>query len=170
MYYIMKNHVPFTMPRIATKSLTEEDKKNNSDIKYYSPETELRLLLINDTPVIKVSEYLDCNVESKVVVSFEEYQDVVKAFKILSGKDDYPLTLKNFEYNGYMGKELPGFAPYRGQFDYWTKDPGIVKLKCSDGENRLFPTFAIDPSFISIALPQPDPRHTTVLFGAPAKS
>lgn len=54
------------------------------------------------------------------------------------------MRIKNFNYNGFCGKVLPGFAPYTGEFIEWTADPGIAKAACSDGKIRPIPTYAME--------------------------
>ena len=90
-------------------------------------------------------------------------------------KTTYPI--KKFEYNGFMGQLFnekgkdgvyaPVIAPYTAHFIRWTSDPGIGLFKCSDGHNRLIPTFAI-MNFSPRDLPAQ--RKTGVLFGQPSSS
>ncbi|MCK5615306.1 hypothetical protein KAR91_76285 [Candidatus Pacearchaeota archaeon] len=90
-------------------------------------------------------------------------------------KTTYPI--KKFEYNGFHGQIFynegkdgvytPILAPYTAHFLHWTSDPGIGLFKCSDGRNRIIPTFAI-MDFSTRDLPaQP---KTGVLFGQPSSS
>ncbi len=75
--------------------------------------------------------------------------------------------VENFSYNGFMGQSLPGKAPYKAKFIRWTSDPGVGVFLCSDGEQRLIPTFALvgDHS----GLPNQYLRHK-VYFGSPSHS
>jgi len=75
--------------------------------------------------------------------------------------------VKNFTYNGFMGQYLPGKAPYTATFVEWTNDPGVAVFQCSDGQERLIPTFAVlgDPS----GLPEQDYTNK-VYFGSPSHS
>ena len=57
---------------------------------------------------------------------------------------DKQFKVNNFTYNGVYGKDEEGHAPYTASFIKWTNDPGIALFKCSDGIDRLIPTFAID--------------------------
>lgn len=52
--------------------------------------------------------------------------------------------VNNFEYNGFYGNVLDGKAPYKAQFINWTNDPGVALMKCTDGKERLIPSFAVD--------------------------
>ena len=82
----------------------------------------------------------------------------------------FPIKIKNFEYNGFFGKEGKGFAPYTGKFVKWTSDPGIAEISCSDGKTRYVPTFAMDHAFLTFVLPQPEPKSAKSLFGVPSGS
>jgi hypothetical protein len=75
--------------------------------------------------------------------------------------------VENFSYNGFMGQRLPGKALYKAKFIRWTSDPGVGAFICSDGKERLIPTFALvgDHS----GLPEQDFRHK-VFFGSPSHS
>lgn len=76
-------------------------------------------------------------------------------------------AVKNFEYNGFMGEVLPGYAFYTAEFVEWTRDPGVAQFRCSDGKTRLIPTFALDGDISK--LPKQDYRGK-VLFGESAHS
>ncbi len=81
--------------------------------------------------------------------------------------EELTFGVENFSYNGVMGQRLPGIAPYTATFVGWTNDPGVATFKCSDGQERLIPTFAIigDQS----RLPRQYYTHK-VYFGAPSQS
>ena len=51
--------------------------------------------------------------------------------------------VENFTYNGFVGRHLPGKASYTATFVEWTDDPGVATFLCSDGKERLIPTFAL---------------------------
>lgn len=70
--------------------------------------------------------------------------------------------VKNFTYNGFFGKTEEGFTEYTAIFKEWTKDPGIAIFSCSDGKERMIPTFAIE-EIITEELPK-QPK-TGVLCG-----
>ena len=74
--------------------------------------------------------------------------------------------VKNFTYNGFMGQDLPGKAPYTATFIEWTNDPGVARCSCSDGEERLIPSFALLGERSS--LPDQD-MSNKVYFGSPRK-
>lgn len=83
---------------------------------------------------------------------------------------DYPLKIRNFEYNGFSGIELRGNAPFKARFKRWTNDPGIGLFECSDGKERLIPTFAIR-NFSKQNLPKSNvPEEKKVLFGVACNS
>jgi hypothetical protein len=75
-------------------------------------------------------------------------------------------SVRNFKYNGVVGKLLPGIAPYLAQFRGWTLDPGVGRFDCSDGKRRLIPTFALVEERSS--LPKQPP--SAVIFGKPSHS
>jgi len=75
--------------------------------------------------------------------------------------------VKNFTYNGFSGVDLPGKAPYTATFVEWTDDPGVAKFQCSDGEERLIPTFALIGD--RRGLPEQGKAHS-VLFGSSSHS
>ncbi len=76
-------------------------------------------------------------------------------------------NVKNFTYNGFFGKLLGGETSYTAEFEEWTTDPGVAKCRCSDGEERLIPTFAL-VGLVRKELPKQ--IETGVLFGAPSQS
>ena len=53
------------------------------------------------------------------------------------------MEVQNFSYNGFCGRTLKGKASYTAEFKEWTADPGIAICICSDGEERLIPSFAL---------------------------
>lgn len=171
-YYVIKDHVPYTVPGVISAiPLTKEELREPLVAKRYAPEKdELYWLSINNHTVTHVSEYLDGPKEEKMIVTLEQFCSIAKAFQTLASDEPFPLTLRNFEYNGFFGKELPGSPEYTGKFVKWTNDPGIVLLACSDGKERLVPTFAIDLSYISLVLPQPEPGAPKTMFGAASRS
>lgn len=52
--------------------------------------------------------------------------------------------VRKFNYNGFHGKLMKGFAPYTAIFNQWSDDPGIAICSCSDGKKRYIPSFALD--------------------------
>lgn len=54
------------------------------------------------------------------------------------------MKVRNFIYNGMFVNELPGFADYSAEFVEWSKDPGMALMNCSDGKQRLIPSFCVD--------------------------
>jgi hypothetical protein len=77
------------------------------------------------------------------------------------------LKVRKFDYNGFCGKLHKEYTDYTAKFEEWTNDPGIAVFSCSDGENRLIPTFAIEGWKSEDYPKQP---KTGVLFGAACKS
>lgn len=54
------------------------------------------------------------------------------------------MKVKNFNYDGLFGRETGGYAEYTAWFSRWTEDPGVAVCLCSDGKERLIPTFALE--------------------------
>jgi hypothetical protein len=77
------------------------------------------------------------------------------------------MKVKKFKYNGFMGQTLKGYTPYTATFKEWTNDPGIAKCTCSDGKERIIPTFALENFDINNHKIQ---EKTGVLFGVPCNS
>ena len=72
-----------------------------------------------------------------------------------------------FTYNGLMGTVEETLADYTAQFKCWTPDPGICKCECSDGIERLIPTFALcDFSRNDVE----EQSKTGIIFGSACKS
>lgn len=75
----------------------------------------------------------------------------------------------NFVYNGFFGRNTGGYAEYTAEFVEWTKDPGITKCKCSDGEERLIPSFALE-NFDCASVPKQEYENAMCVFGTPCRS
>ena len=78
------------------------------------------------------------------------------------------MKIRNFEYNGFFGRCLPGYAPYTGEFVEWTNDPGIAKFSCSDGKTRLIPSYAVEGGLPK--KPDPDHEASELLYFGPSSS
>ena len=78
--------------------------------------------------------------------------------------------VKNFNYNGLMGENLPGHTPYTAEFVEWTRDPGVAKFQCSDGKVRLIPTFALEGDTSELPKQNYQKVGGKVLFGISANS
>jgi hypothetical protein len=59
-------------------------------------------------------------------------------------EDKDKIRIRNFEYNGFMGKTTGGWASFTGEFIRYTNDPGIALYKCSDSKERLIPGWAAE--------------------------
>lgn len=82
--------------------------------------------------------------------------------------EEYPYEIENFKYNGFTGRTFEGVAPYTAKFMEWTNDPGIGRFKCSDGKERLIPSFAI--TNMSDVLPKQTYLGGKQYFGLPTHS
>jgi hypothetical protein len=74
--------------------------------------------------------------------------------------------VRKFNYDGFGGMLGEGFAPYTAVFLRWTTDPGVGVFLCSDGRERLIPTFAL----VGKRGLLPEQPMTGVIFGEPAHS
>jgi hypothetical protein len=126
-------------------------------------------VLINHQPVISINTYLCGTRESKeLMVNASSMKEIEETFARLVL--EFPFRIRNFEYNGFFGKDLEGFAPYWCKFVRWSGDPGVAVMQCSDGRERLIPTFAL-PAGVSIVLPDDNTRQEDkILFGRPSQS
>jgi hypothetical protein len=77
--------------------------------------------------------------------------------------------IQNFSYNGFSGKLTGGFTTSKATFKNWTDDPGIMNCICTDGKERLIPTFALY-KFGKYKNHLPIQKKSTVLIGTPSKS
>lgn len=77
------------------------------------------------------------------------------------------MKVRNFKYNGFCGEISEGYAPYTATFKKWTVDPGIAKCTCSDGKDRLIPTFALEGFDVAS---NPIQEKTGILFGIACNS
>lgn len=125
-----------------------------------------RTLFVDGIPYIDESTYLGTKEYKYRCLSLDTFEKIRSIWYALTMEFPFPYSVENFEYNGFSGKTLPGFAPYTATFVEWTADPGVVKMSCSDGQDRLIPTFALETAMF---LPKAE-RKETVLFGAPSKS
>lgn len=80
------------------------------------------------------------------------------------------MKVKNFSYNGFMGKLLDGHASYEAKFKSWTNDPGVMVCSCSDGKDRLIPTFALEKDPSEYIPKQKYTGKGKVMFGSPSHS
>ncbi len=73
--------------------------------------------------------------------------------------------VRHFTYNGFGGQLGEGYAAYTATFLKWTVDPGVAMFTCSDGQERLIPTFALEGEGTL-----PEQPKTGVMFGQPSRS
>lgn len=79
------------------------------------------------------------------------------------------MKVKRFTYNGFCGRTIKGYAKYTAEFKEWTEDPGVAICTCSDGKDRLIPTFALE-GFNSAAYPKQNMENKFMYMGKPCKS
>lgn len=75
--------------------------------------------------------------------------------------------VRKFSYNGFSGKLYDEIADYTAEFIRWTSDPGITVCKCSDGEERNIPTFALIDFNLA---DHPEQEKAGVMFGVSSHS
>jgi len=79
------------------------------------------------------------------------------------------MEIYEFSYNGFGGFcNQEKVMEYTVKFEHWTNDPGIFVGTCSDGQERLVPTYAI-VDYPEVDLPEQD-LSKMVYFGIPATS
>jgi hypothetical protein len=78
-------------------------------------------------------------------------------------------AVRNFDYNGFFGSISEGYVKYRATFKHWTSDPGVAMCKCTDGLERLIPTFALEGFNVKDYRKQTYENGKT-MFGMPCKS
>lgn len=86
--------------------------------------------------------YPICRLERRItqVVWYNRY---IKQWRWNKRTDHKAMPIQNWSYNGFGGELLDGLASFTGEFIAWTSDPGVALIKCSDGENRRIPSYAI---------------------------
>lgn len=152
MKYIIKDYEPLTIP----KSINLKETKKSFTLE------------INGATVKVIPEYIDGLQPDKiksVQISKEEYESIKEEFN--AQEDPYPFIIKNFKYNGFIGQNLDGIAPYKAVFIKWSGDPGIAQMMCSDRQTRLIPTFALKGHGYSLPY---DNTKNKVIFGTASKS
>ncbi len=85
----------------------------------------------------------------------------------------FPYQVCEFEYDGFGGtcnREIT--MPYTAKFREWSGDPGVVVMDCSDGKQRLIPTFAMPFSFLTMPndMTRVEGSGHLQFFGAASKS
>ena len=76
--------------------------------------------------------------------------------------------VRNFQYNGFCGKLLKGYAKYTISNPIKTSDPGIYKCIASDGETKYIPSYAIEG--IEIVYKPKETLDMPSLFGIASQS
>ena len=127
-------------------------------------------LTIDGKPLFMTGKYLDGK-SYKIPVILNDSNEIIKLIAITASYDagkNFPHPISNFSYNGFMGTQEKGMAPYTAKFIKWSGDPGVVIMNCSDGKERYIPTYAVG----GWALFPKDPTKTgnKTLFGRPSNS
>lgn len=170
MKYIIEEYKPLTIPRSIGFEKIETFDPNIHDpwMKVEINNNNLFLLKINNVVVKVIPEYLDGPKPEKIrpiYLTGDRCKNVEEEFR--AQNKPYPYIIKNFKYDGFMGRLAKNFAVYRAAFVNWSNDPGTANMLCSDGQYRLIPTFALKGGGIS--LPYNDTKNKS-MFGVKSKS
>jgi len=92
-----------------------------------------------------------------ITVDKETLNQCKKAYAYKSFK------IRNFEYNGFMGKLLKGHKNYIGKNPVKTNDPGIYKVTTSKDTIEYIPGYAIEG--IEITYKTEESKKIPILFG-----
>lgn len=163
--YLINNYDPLTIPEHLEFQPVMDGDKQATD---FDGQKKFKLF-INGEPVKCINQHLrSCSWPcDDYVIPENRVGRLMQGFANLATK--FPFEVRNFEYNGFMGKMLPGVAEYRAQFLRWSGDPGVAVMICSDGKERFIPTFAIEGAHL--ALPMDDTEfEDKVMFGCPSNS
>lgn len=76
--------------------------------------------------------------------------------------------IRNFQYNGFFGQELPGYTKYEAVSLEKTNDPGVYRAKTSTGKEKYIPSFAIEG--VQILYKINDSQERPDLFGVASNS
>ena len=76
--------------------------------------------------------------------------------------------VRNFQYNGFYGRLLEGYAKYTISSPMKTSDPGIYKCISSDGKTKYIPSYAIEG--IEIVYKPKETLDIPSLFGVASQS
>ena len=79
------------------------------------------------------------------------------------------MKVKRLTDNGFCGKRNKGYAKYTAEFKKWTEDPGVAVCICSDGKERLIPSFALEDFDVSL-YPEQNTENKFMYMGVPCKS
>lgn len=83
------------------------------------------------------------------------------------------VRIRNFHYDGFGGQLREGYAPYTlTTLIRWTLDPGVGLFLCSDGKERLIPSFVLPKDYPDWVKPADAPAKYSPLFyvGTPSQS
>lgn len=79
------------------------------------------------------------------------------------------MKVLRFSYDGLFGRTTGGYAKYTAEFKEWTEDPGVAVCSCSDGKERLIPTFALE-GFCEEDYPKQNNENKFFYIGKPCQS
>ena len=102
-------------------------------------------LTIDDKPLFMTGKYLNGKSYKNPVI-LKDSNEIIELINIAASYDagnGFPHPISNFSYNGFMGQQKEGIAPYTAKFVKWSGDPGVAIMNCSDGKERYIPTYAV---------------------------
>jgi hypothetical protein len=150
-YKPIKDYDFISSPRdIRVEKLTEEDIAQYHQEKWNEDKGMFAVVINNQTLCFHQS-FMD---QSRLIPSlfrFTRKQAFAVMDMFLRLNYPYPYRICKFSYNGFGGTSDKGVTmPYTGHFKNWTGDPGVARMDCSDGKERIIPTFAIKYGHITL--------------------
>jgi len=158
--YLIKDYNPLTIPSKLEFVPVMENGKHKTDF----DRNKMYYVSINGEIVTCIRQYADQCAwpPDKYAIPETRIPWVEESFACLV--KEYPFRIKEFSYNGFMGKQGDKLMSYQAKFLRWSGDPGVAVMMCSDGEERFIPTFAMIES--TMCLPIDDtPQEAKLLFG-----
>lgn len=160
---------------ISIVKLSEEDLVEiMAEDKYARDPERNHVIYINGEILCYHKQYMD---QSKLTLTLFRFTlkgaDSVMQQLLALSTEEFPYYVSEFNYGGFGGTvNEKVIMPYKARFLEWTGDPGVAKMDCSDGKERVIPTFAIPFSFETMPndLTRVQRDGNVQFFGAPSKS
>jgi hypothetical protein len=169
----MNVFAPSYTPGTVPDKITIEHCDGHQDkVKHYEEGQDFSIF-VHGSPIGYRRQYMDRSYIEPTIAFFtsDVAKEIVAQFKQLN--DEFPFKVIGFEYNGFMGNTDPNETmPYRVRFVKWSGDPGVAVMACSDGKERLIPTFAMPGAHwcLPVDMTRVEGDGNTTLFGAASKS
>ena len=130
-------------------------------------------IIINDQLLCYHRQFADQSYLIPTLMRFKKKQAWSVLDMLMRLNYPFPYQVTKFEYNGFAGSgDETVVMSYNARFKAWTGDPGVAVMTCSDGEERLIPTFAMRYSFLTLPndMTRVEKSGQTTFFGAASKS